>query len=64
MKGYKLVIMIGTSRDRCRMSLVSIAIVSASQPQISFSSSYKRFHARQGVVSEKCDSLRQFMPAA
>ena len=56
--------MIGTSRDRCRMSFVSIAIVSASQPQISFSSSYKRFHARQGVVSEKCDSLRQFIPAA
>ena len=56
--------MIGAPRALCRIYLVTIAIVSASQPQISPRSSYSRFQARQGVVSQKCDSFRQLMPAA
>ena len=56
--------MIGASSDRWRMYCVIIDIVSASQPQINRRSSKSMFQARQGVLSEKCDSFRQLMPAA
>ena len=57
-----LVIMIGASRPLYRMYLVRRDTVSASQTQMMPRSSKSMFHARQGVVSEKRDSLRQLMP--
>ena len=50
--------------ERCKRCIVSMETRSASQPQVRSISSCSMAQARQGVVSEKCDSFRQLAPAA